>query len=126
MKKIFAVPTAEGKLCEHFGRCETFAIIETENGAFKEEQSVQPPAHEPGSYPRFLSAHGVSTIIAGGMGMNARQLFAQNRIEVCMGVNSDSPAKLVEEYLANSLKTGENLCDSEGDHSNGHGHKCKH
>jgi predicted Fe-Mo cluster-binding NifX family protein len=120
MKKHFAIPTIGGQLCPHFGRCDSFAIVETEDNKVINETFVNPPVHEPGSYPRFLASQGVSVIIAGGMGMNAQQLFIQNNIEVCMGVNSDSPTKLVEEYLSAKLTTGENLCDG-GDHHHHHG-----
>ncbi len=121
MKKLFAIPIENGRLCSHFGRCESFAIVETEEGKVIGEKFVNPPVHEPGSYPRFLASLGVSTIISGGMGMNAQHLFFQNNIEVCMGVNSDTPIKLVENYLNNLLVTGENLCDS-GHLGNGHNH----
>ena len=67
--------------------------------------------HEPGVYPQFLAEHGVSVIISGGMGQRAQQLFAQNKIEVCVGVNADTPQKLVEQYLKSELQTGQNLCD---------------
>ena len=50
-------------------------------------------------------------IISGGMGQKAQQLFAQNNIEVYMGINADSPQKLVEQYLNNQLESGDNLCD---------------
>lgn len=107
----FAVPTENGKLCAHFGHCQSFAIIETDDSKVVNETFVNPPAHEPGSYPRFLAGEGVDVIIAGGMGVKAQQLFAQNQINVCVGVNADKPAKLVEQYLQDNLKTGENLCD---------------
>jgi hypothetical protein len=45
------------------------------------------------------------------MGFKAQDLFTQNNIEVCIGVSSDSPQYLVEQYLKDQLKTGENLCD---------------
>ncbi len=111
MKKLFAIPTIDGKLCQHFGHCEKFAIIETENQNFANIKYLTPPAHQPGTYPRFLAEHGVSAIISGGMGMKAQQLFTQNNIEVCIGVDSDSPQKLVEQYLKGQLQTGQNLCD---------------
>ena len=120
MRKIFAIPTISGKLCAHFGRCESFAIIETEDSKIVNQKFVNPPFHEPGSFPRFLAAQGVSTIISGGMGMNAQQLFIQNNIEVFMGVNSDSPTRLVEDYLNNQLATGENPCDGGDHHIGGH------
>ncbi len=117
MKKNFAVPTINGQLCPHFGRCESFVIVETEDNKILGEKILTPPIHEPGSFPRFLASHGVNTIIAGGMGVNAQQLFAQNNIEVCMGVEADSPKQIVEFYLNNKLATGQNQCD--GGH---HGH----
>ena len=45
------------------------------------------------------------------MGQKAQQLFAQNDIEVCMGVGAATPRALVEQYLSDQLETGENLCD---------------
>lgn len=111
MTKIFAVPTEQGKLCAHFGHCEKFAIIETEDKKIIKEDFVTPPVHEPGVYPQFLAQQGVSVIISGGMGQKALQLFAQNNIEVCMGVNSGSPKELVEQFFNNELQTGQNLCD---------------
>jgi len=123
MKKIFAVPTINWQLCSHFGRCDSFSIIETEDNQILSEKNLTPPAHEPGSFPRFLASLGVNTIIAGGMGMNAQQLFTQNNIEVCMGVDEDSPKKLVESYLNKILLTGQNQCDG-GHH--GHGDGCNH
>ncbi len=111
--KLFAIPTIDGKLCGHFGRCEKFTIVEVNDQNILQEFNLEPPEHEPGSYPKFLAENGVSTIIAGGMGPKAHQLFQQNNIEVFMGVNSEQPKILVENYLNNQLKTGENLCDHE-------------
>ena len=111
MKKLFAVPTNNGKLCAHFWQCEQFAVIETEDQKILNIEYLKPPVHEPGTYPRFLAAQGVSMIISGGMGMKAQEIFAQNNIEVCVGVNSDTPKALVEQYLANQLVSGNNLCD---------------
>ena len=111
MKKLFAVPTINEKLCAHFGHCEKFAIVETDDQNITKIDYHTPPVHEPGSYPKFLADNGVSTIISGGMGMKAQQLFAQNNIEVFMGIDSENPKVLVEKYLNDQLKSGENLCD---------------
>jgi predicted Fe-Mo cluster-binding NifX family protein len=111
MKKLFAVPTIDGKLCQHFGHCEKFAIVETQENKVVGEEYIAPPVHQPGIYPKFLADHGVEVIISGGMGQKAQDLFAQNSIEVCVGVNSDSPRQLVKQYLEDQLETGQNLCD---------------
>lgn len=111
MKRKFAVPLEGEKLCVHFGHCEKFAIIETEDHQILDKQYLMPPVHEPGAFPQFLAQQGVNVIISGGMGHRAQELFAQNRIQVCVGVNSDQPEKLVDNYLKNELRTGHNLCD---------------
>ena len=111
MEKLFAVPTENGKLCAHFGHCEKFAVVKTEDGKVMGTDFITPPVHQPGVYPQFLAQQGVSVIISGGMGQRAQDLFAQNNIEVCMGVDAQEPASLVEQYLSNQLQTGDNLCD---------------
>ena len=111
MKKYFAIPTIDGKLCQHFGHCEKFAIVVTDGQVVKSTSFVEPPAHQPGVYPQFLAQQDVEVIISGGMGSKAQELFKQHNIEVCIGVNTDSPEKLVEHYLADHLATGQNLCD---------------
>jgi len=111
MKKIFAVPTTNGELTQHFGHCEKFAIIETDNDKIVKEEYVVPPLHQPGVYPKYLADWGVHVIIAGGMGQKAQELFAMNNIEVYLGIAEDSPQKLVQYYLDEQLQAGDNLCD---------------
>lgn len=111
MKKLFAVPTINGNLCAHFGHCEKFAIVETDDGKIVGQEFLAPPVHQPGVYPQFLAQQGVSVIISGGMGQKAQDLFVQNNIEVKMGVNAEDPALLVEQYFNDQLQTGQNQCD---------------
>ena len=44
-----AIPTAQGKLCAHFGHCEQFAIVTAENGQIQGTEFLAPPPHEPGA-----------------------------------------------------------------------------
>ena len=111
MKMIFAVPTIEEKLCAHFGHCEKFAIVETIDQEISSIEYLNPPVHQPGTYPRFLAGQGVNVIISGGMGIKAQDLFRQNNIEVFLGINAEDPKKLVAHYLNNQLESGQNLCD---------------
>jgi predicted Fe-Mo cluster-binding NifX family protein len=112
MEKIkFAVPVSGGKLCSHFGHCDQFALIETEDGRIRDKSMHTPPPHEPGVLPRWLHEMGANIIIAGGMGSRAQDLFNQNGIKVITGAPMDSPESLVNQYLADILVTGENVCD---------------
>jgi Mrp family chromosome partitioning ATPase/predicted Fe-Mo cluster-binding NifX family protein len=108
---VFAVPTAEGKLCSHFGHCDQFALIETEEGKIKTKTMHTPPPHEPGVLPKWLHEMGAHIIIAGGMGSRAQQLFVENGIKVVTGAPMDTPESLVRQYLSDNLVTGANVCD---------------
>ena len=74
-------------------------------------QSLEPPPHEPGVLPRWLHEQGVGTVIAGGMGMRAQQIFAQYDIAVVTGAPAGEPTEVVQQWLAGQLATGDNVCD---------------
>jgi len=107
-----AIPLANGRLCMHFGHCEEFALVETdEQDGIVGKTLLTPPPHEPGVLPVWLHEQGADVIIAGGMGMRAQQLFAQNEITVVVGAAAEDPVCIVEDYLHGTLKTGDNVCD---------------
>jgi len=106
-----AIPLTQGELSSHFGHCETFAIYTIENNRIVKEEMIEPPVHEPGSHPRFLSELGGSVVIAGGMGMKAQELFCQNKINVVVGVPALPLKVLVNTYLQGKLEAGDNRCD---------------
>jgi len=108
-----AIPLAEGRLCPHFGHCETFAVVDVDQqtARISHREDLTPPPHEPGVLPSWLAGLGVNVIIAGGMGQRAKQLFDQNHIEVVVGAPADSPENLIAAYLDKTLPAGENLCD---------------
>jgi predicted Fe-Mo cluster-binding NifX family protein len=108
-----AIPITQGTLCAHFGHCDQFAIVEVDPQQKKilQRQDIVPPPHQPGLLPPWLAEQGASVIIAGGMGQRAQSLFAQNNIRVVVGAPTETPEKLVANYLAGSLVSGENICD---------------
>ena len=109
--KILVVPVSGGKLSSHFGHCEAFAFIETQNGKIVKTEMRNPPGHEPGVLPRWLHDQGAHVAIVGGMGESAQQLLRGNGIEVIMGAPMDSPESLANQYLSNTLISGKNSCD---------------
>lgn len=109
--KVLVVPVSGGKLSAHFGHCEQFAFIETQNGKIMETEMRNPPAHEPGVLPRWLYEQGADVAIVGGMGESAQQLLREKGIEVIIGAPMDSPESLANQYLSNNLVAGANVCD---------------
>ena len=111
MTKKIAIPTTNNALSAHFGHCEKFAIYTVKDDEIIKNEMITPPPHEPGSHPKFLRELGCETIIAGGMGERAQTLFAENNIEVFIGVPDIPLAELVGMYIKSELKSGNNLCD---------------
>jgi predicted Fe-Mo cluster-binding NifX family protein len=108
-----AIPVAGGRLAQHFGHCEKFALVDVDP-ATKEvtvSTEVEAPEHQPGLLPPWLKERGVNLIIAGGMGSRAHSLFQAASIEVLTGAPPDSVAAIVRQYLEGTLVTGDNACD---------------
>jgi predicted Fe-Mo cluster-binding NifX family protein len=59
------------------------------------------------------------------MGQRAQDLFAQNNIQVYIGVPNVALEQLVETYIAGEMKSGDNLCNH-GEEGHNHDHACKH
>jgi Mrp family chromosome partitioning ATPase/predicted Fe-Mo cluster-binding NifX family protein len=106
-----AVPLADGRLTNHFGHCEQFAIVNVQNGKIDGKEIITPPPHEPGLLPRWLGERGVSLVLAGGMGQRALQLFSERSIHVVTGAPNLEPEELIGQYLAGELMAGANVCD---------------
>jgi len=109
--KILVVPMSDGKLAAHFGHCEQFAFIETQNGKIIKTEMRTPPGHEPGVLPQWLYEQGTDVVLVGGMGQQAQQLLEEKGVEVIIGAPMDSPEFLANQYLSNTLMAGDNVCD---------------
>lgn len=111
MEKRIAIPTVDGKLCSHFGHCESFYFADIKNNQIVGEIMITPPDHEPGLYPKWVKAQGASLVIGGGMGNKAQQLFAANKVEYIVGAPTIAPREVIEHYLKGELKTSGNQCN---------------
>lgn len=108
-----AIPIADGKLCAHFGHCQQFVLVDADPATktITKQETIAAPPHQPGLLPRWLAERGATVIIAGGMGGRAQGLFVQHGIKVEIGAPCETPERLVTDYLAGTLQTGDNLCD---------------
>jgi predicted Fe-Mo cluster-binding NifX family protein len=108
-----AIPVSGGRLAQHFGHCQTFALVDVDPVTKQTTASteVAAPEHQPGLLPPWLKERGVNLVIAGGMGSRAHSLFESVSIEVLSGAPSETAATLVRQYLDGRLVTGQNTCD---------------
>ena len=111
MKRTIVIPVTEEILSSHFGHCEKFYFAVEENNQIVEEYTQIPPEHEPGLYPKWVKAQGGDLVIAGGMGQKARDLFAQNGVEVIVGAPTIAPRQVAEAFLNGTLETTANSCN---------------
>jgi len=109
--KVLVVPVSGGKLTSHFGHCEQFAFVETQNGKIVGTEMHNPPGHEPGVLPQWLYDQGADVAIVGGMGERAQELLREKGIEVIIGAPMDSPESLANQYLSDTLVAGANVCN---------------
>lgn len=114
-----AVATEENSVCAHFGKCENFTIVEVENSIIKNKSIVNTEGNQHGLLPGFLASHGISVVIAGGMGEGARQNLISNNIEIISGIIGKVD-DVVNTYLKGELKSSDTGCAGHG-HSHGEG-----
>lgn len=115
-----AISTESGAVSAHFGRCPTYTLVNIENGEIVAREEISNPGHRPGFLPGYLAEKGVDTIIAGGMGPRAQDLFAQNNITAIIGVQGPVDDVLAK-FLAGELEPGQDLCDHQHE---GEQHAC--
>jgi predicted Fe-Mo cluster-binding NifX family protein len=104
-----AISTDGNSVSAHFGRCPQFTILEIDGDKLTGREVIENPGHHPGYLPQFLKARGVSYIVAGGMGMRARELFREASINAVLGVEGEIE-DVIKKILEGSLKGGENIC----------------
>jgi len=108
-----AIPIAGGRLAQHFGHCEQFALfdVDPETQMVRGMEALPAPPHQPGLLPAWLAEQGADVIVAGGMGQRAQALFAQASIKVVIGAPDAAPEEIVDRYCRGELASGPNPCD---------------
>lgn len=123
-----AIPTAEGKLCSHFGHCESFTFVDV-NPDTKEILHIENKIPEEGiscQSASWISEQGANIVLAGGMGARPLGIFNQNGVKVIAGCPELGIKDIVNSYLNSTLETGENSCGGEHSHCHGHQHGHHH
>ena len=118
------IPSADEKLCGHFGHCEYFTFVEI-NPETKEIISIEKKVPEEGiscQSASWIATQGANIILAGGMGGRPMAIFAQNGVKVIAGCPELEIKTVVNQFLNDSLATGENSCGGEHHHCHGHNH----
>lgn len=118
------IPSADEKLCGHFGHCEYFTFVEI-NPETKEILNIEKKVPEEGiscQSASWIATQGANVVLAGGMGGRPMAIFAQNGVKVIAGCPELEIETVVNQFLNDSLALGENSCGEEHHHCHGHNH----
>lgn len=122
------IPSADEKLCRHFGHCEYFTFVEV-NPESKEILNIEKKVPEEGiscQSANWIASQGANVVLAGGMGGRPMAIFAQNGVKIIAGCPELGIEEVVNQYLNDTLLTGENSCGGEHHHCHGHHHEHQH
>jgi predicted Fe-Mo cluster-binding NifX family protein len=110
MKRI-AIPIVNNKLSEFFGECERYEIYDIDQEIKTKSLKEIPASIAIEDLPEWLEKQGVSDVIAYKVNPKIINLFASRKVNLYVGIPSDSPQKLIDEYLQGKLESDEKIID---------------
>ena len=96
----------DGQRAGHFGHCDVFTCIDTEDGEIKAVTTIQNQEHVQGGCMvpvNLLASHQVNALIVGGIGMRPLMGFRQVDIDVYHDGERIDIRPVVEDLLAGKL-----------------------
>ena len=119
---VIAVPTQNGEVYGHFGKCPQFTLYTVEDGSVTGKKVLDTSEHGHSLLSGFLEEHGASQVVCGGIGQGARDALGQRGIGICAGASGSADAA-VEAFLAGKLQDSAVSCHH---HHEGAEHTCHH
>lgn len=109
----------ESSVGEHFGHCDLYTVVDVTDGGVAQVGILPNVPHEQGGClgpVSHLARHGVTVLIAGGMGMRPLMGFNEAGIEVFRGTRASNVEVTVRSFLEGSLErfTTDHTCGSGG------------
>jgi predicted Fe-Mo cluster-binding NifX family protein len=104
-----AIATDGGSVSPHFGRCQTYTLVDIADGIIKSKKEVNNPGHEPGAIPQYLHNLGAKCIVCGGMGGRAMGFFEELGMEIQTGVTGKID-EVIDALGKGTLAGGKSAC----------------
>ncbi|MCP4902451.1 MAG: hypothetical protein GY906_36260 [bacterium] len=109
---LIAIPSDSGagldaKVSEHFGHCDSFTLVEVEDGEIGTVSVLENGDHEEGGClapVQLLKDKGVEILLAGGMGKGPLSGFQQVDIAVHFKENAENVLEAVELFLSGGCR----------------------
>ena len=107
MKRV-AIPVIKGKLSEHFEKCNYCEIFEIDGYNVKSNEIEVPPS-DISLLPEWAIKQGITDFIVYKIDNTIIKLFAQEKINLFIGIKVDTPEKLIEAYVNGTLRSDEKI-----------------
>lgn len=123
---IIATTYKDGRIFEHFGKCESFKIYTTQNNKVESEEIISSEGKKHNELAMYLKLHGVDTLICGFIGQCAKDALSVVNIQLCANVTG-SADEAVDTFLKGKL-VFDNTAKCEHGHLEGNscGADCPH
>lgn len=108
MKRV-AIPIANNKLSEFFGECEQYEIYDVDRKITGIQSAELPSGIAIEELPGWLEKQGVTDVITYKVNPKIIRLFASRKVNLYVGISSDSPQNLIDEYLKGKLESDEKI-----------------
>jgi predicted Fe-Mo cluster-binding NifX family protein len=122
-----AIPTTGTIVDNHFGHCERYTIITTDDNRVIVKSEILPSPQGCGCKSSIATAFkemGINVMLAGGIGEGAINVLNRHGINVIKGCSGDVKT-LAESYLKDELIDSGESCTPHN-HHDGDGHTCNH
>jgi len=96
----------DGQRSGHFGHCDTFTLVDVEDGEIKKVKAIPNQSHVQGGCMvpvNLLAEHRVNALIVGGIGMRPLMGFRQVGIDVYYDATRPEIRPVVEDLIAGKL-----------------------
>ena len=107
MKRV-AIPIIDGRMCEYFEKCSYCEIFEIDRDSVKSIETEVLPS-DIAQLPEWANQQGITDIIAYKIDKKIISLFTEEKINLFVGINSDTSVRLIEAYVNGTLKSDEKI-----------------
>ncbi len=129
MKKLaFAVDNDAGldsSISQHFGRAPCFVVVElndqNESIDVVVHQNPYAGARKPGGIPNFVKTLNADTLVIGGIGQKATEIFSHLDIKIISGV-SGNVRTVLDKIIKGEIESSDEVCPGEHRGSDRVGH----
>ena len=108
MKRV-AIPIANNRLSEFFGECERYEIFDVDHKITGRHSAAVPSGIGVEGLPGWLHKQKITDVITYKVNPKIIRIFAACKVNLYVGIVSDSPENLINEYLQGNLESDEKI-----------------